>query len=67
MRKAVSPPCDKDCKHCKFPDCVWDGLDYDDYKEQAQRDRELTSTPERVKWAAQKRAYREAKRKGEKI
>lgn len=53
-------PCDRDCFNCKFPDCIYDGLDYADYIEQAELDRALTETPKRKKVAAQRRAYREA-------
>ncbi len=56
------PPCDKDCFNCKFPDCIYDGMDYADYLEQAERDKDLTETPKKKKLAAQKRAYREANR-----
>lgn len=56
------PPCDKDCEHCQFQDCIWDGLDYEDYKELAALDKDLTRTPEQKKVAAQQRAYYEANR-----
>ena len=56
------PPCDKDCFNCKFPDCIYDGMDYADYLEQAERDKDLTETPKKKKLAAQKRAYYEANR-----
>lgn len=54
------PPCDRDCFNCKFPDCIYDGLEYADYVEQAERDKALTETPQKRKLAAQRRAYREA-------
>ena len=54
------PPCDKDCFNCKFQDCIYDGMDYADYVEQAERDKILTETLETKKRAAQQRAYREA-------
>ena len=54
------PPCDRDCFNCKFPDCIYDGLEYADYVEQAERDKALTETPQKRKLAAQQRAYREA-------
>jgi len=54
------PPCDRDCFNCKFPDCIYDGMEYEDYVEQSERDKALTETPERKKLAAQKRAYYEA-------
>ena len=56
------PPCNKDCEHCPFPDCVWDSLDYEDYKELAALDKDLTRTPEQKKIAAQRRAYYETNR-----
>ena len=56
------PPCDKDCFNCKFPDCIYDGMEYEDYVEQSERDKALTETPERKKLAAQQRAYYEANR-----
>ena len=37
-------------------------MDYADYLEQAERDKDLTETPKKKKLAAQKRAYREANR-----
>lgn len=61
-KKQQEPVCDKDCLNCKYPDCVYDRLDADDYREQDKRDRYLTITPEQEKVAAQKRAYREAKK-----
>ena len=54
--------CDKDCFHCQYPDCINDDMDHEDYVEAAQRDKELRSTPEKRKVAAQKRAYYEANR-----
>ena len=54
--------CNKDCFHCPYPDCINDCMDHDDYVEAAERDRELRSTPEKRKVAAQQRAYREANR-----
>lgn len=57
MSMGKAPPCNKDCEHCPFPDCVWDGLDHEDYKELAALDKDLTRTPEQKKLAAQQRAY----------
>ena len=56
------PPCNKDCEHCPFPDCTWDGLDYEDYRELEALDKDLTRTPEQKKIAARKRAYYKANR-----
>lgn len=46
------PPCDRDCFNCKFPDCIYDGMEYADYVEQAERDKDLTETPKKRKVAA---------------
>lgn len=54
--------CNKDCFHCPYPDCINDDMDHEDYVEAAERDRELRSTPEKRKLAAQQKAYREANR-----
>ncbi|MCI8915647.1 MAG: hypothetical protein HFF26_03135 [Oscillospiraceae bacterium] len=53
-------PCDKDCEHCKYPDCVYDGLDAEDYAQSRELDRELTQSPAAKKLAAYQRAYYEA-------
>ena len=31
MKKRAGAPCDKDCFHCKFSDCIYDRLDAEDY------------------------------------
>lgn len=54
--------CNKDCFNCPYPDCINDELDYEDYRELAQIDKDLTSTPIKKKLAAQQKAYREANR-----
>ena len=54
--------CNKDCFNCPYPDCINDCMDHEDYVEAAERDRELRSTPEKRKLAAQQRAYYEANR-----
>ena len=28
--------CDKDCLHCKYPDCINDTMDHEDYVEAAE-------------------------------
>ncbi len=53
-------PCDKDCEHCKYPDCIYDGLDAEDYARSRELDRALTQSPAAKKLAAQQRAYRAA-------
>ncbi len=58
------PPCDRDCFTRKFPDCIYDDMEYADYVEQSERDKMLTKTSEEKKLAAQQRAYREKNRKG---
>ena len=55
-------PCGKDCFNCEFPECIYDRLDAEDYKQSDERDRLLTQTPQQKKLAAQQRAYREANR-----
>ena len=60
MSKKQEALCDKDCFNCKFPDCIYDGLDANDYAETSARDKILTQTPEQKKLAAQQRAYYEA-------
>lgn len=59
--RRTGPSCDKDCFHCKHPDCIYDRLDAEDYLEQDKMDRDIYMTPEKKKFAAQKRAYYEAK------
>ena len=54
--------CNKDCFHCPYPDCINDDMDHEDYVEAAERDRELRSTPEKRKIAAQHKAYYKANR-----
>ena len=54
--------CNKDCFNCPFDDCINDEMDYEDYVESANRDKDLRSTSKRRKVAAQKKAYREANR-----
>ena len=49
-------PCNKDCFHCKFPDCIWDGHDHESQRAYREANKE--------KIAAQQRAYREANKKG---
>lgn len=56
MSKKQEALCDKGCFNCKFPDCIYDGLDANDYAETSARDKILTQTPEQKKLAAQKRA-----------
>ena len=55
-------PCGKDCFNCEFPECIYDRLDAEDYKQSDERDRLLTQTPQQKKVAAQQRAYYEANR-----
>ena len=54
--------CDKDCLHCKYPDCINDTMDHQDYIEAARRDKALFATPQSKKVAAQQKAYYEANR-----
>ena len=56
--------CDKDCLHCKYPDCINDALDYADYQSLDRLEKEviLPKTEAQRKVAAQKKAYYEANR-----
>ena len=56
--------CDRNCFECRFADCILDELDYEDYVEMAERDREMrfAEAPEKKKVAAQQKAYYEANR-----
>ena len=54
--------CDKDCEHCKYPDCINDTMDHEDYVEAAKRDKALLATQKSRKAAAYKKAYYEANR-----
>ena len=57
--------CNKDCFHCTFSDCIYDGMDLDDYREAAERDLALKDSEKshkQKKIAAKKKAYREANR-----
>ena len=56
--------CDKNCFSCTYADCIYDGLDYDDYK--AERERDLISGAKELagslKARAAKRKYYEENR-----
>ena len=57
--------CNKDCFNCPYPDCIVDDMSYEEYRESAERDRELkTSQKSRKekKTAAKQKAYYEAHR-----
>lgn len=54
--------CDKDCFNCTYADCVNDEMDHEDYREAADRDRELFITPRKRKRAAYQKAYNKANR-----
>ena len=58
--KSGQSVCDKNCFQCRFSDCIYDGMEYDDYVQSAALDKELTQTAHQKKVAAQKRAYYEA-------
>ena len=56
--------CDKDCFNCPYEECIFDGVDAEDYAELAKIERELL-TPKSLKEkrrAAAKRAYYESHR-----
>ena len=56
--------CDKDCLHCKYPDCINDTLDYADYQALDRLEKEIIrpKTAAQRKVAAQQKAYYEANR-----
>jgi len=56
--------CDKDCLHCKYPDCINDTLDCADYQELDWLEKEiiLPKTEAQRQKAAQNKAYRDANR-----
>lgn len=57
--------CDRDCFHCKFPDCIAEGMTAEDYRDAKRIEAELLN-PKSYKekqLAAKQRAYREAKKK----
>ena len=62
MKKRAGVPCDKDCFHCKFSDCIYDRLDAEDYAQSSERDKDMSRSPAQKKVAAQQRAYREKNR-----
>ena len=62
MRRRKEPVCDRDCFHCKFPDCINDGMEAEDYAQSKELDRELTQTRKQKKKAAYWRTYHEANR-----
>ena len=58
--------CDKNCFSCTYADCIYDGLDYDDYKAERERDlisgaKELAGSPKAR--AAQRKYYEENREK----
>ena len=56
--------CDKDCLHCKYPDCINDTLDYADYQALDRLEKEIIrpKTEAQRQKAARNKAYREANR-----
>ena len=32
LNATKTKPCDKNCFECPYPDCIYDGLDHEDYK-----------------------------------
>ena len=63
-KKKESPICDKDCLNCKFPDCICDDMDAEDYAESRRLDCEFVfpKTKRQESIAAKKKAYREENR-----
>lgn len=62
MRRRKEPVCDRDCFHCRFPDCINDGMEAEDYVQSKELDRELTQTQKQKKRVAYQRAYYKANR-----
>ena len=64
QRALAAPVCDKNCFECPYDDCILDELDAADYKELSMIDREILNPKNAAqrKVAAQKKAYREAKK-----
>ena len=60
----MDKPCNKDCFHCLFEDCILDRLDSDDYGNTRRIEREFLFPKTRRQKAisAKKREYREANR-----
>ena len=56
--------CDRDCFHCKFEDCIEDGMNHADYVQQSVIEKELLfpKTAKQKKIAAGQKAYYEANR-----
>ena len=55
--------CSKDCFNCPYEDCIYDGMDAEDYAQARERDKELrdgNKTSRERKAAAYQRAYYEA-------
>ena len=64
MLKGKQPVCDRDCFHCKFEDCIEDGMIHKDYVQQSEIEKELLfpKTAQQKKIAAGQKAYYEANR-----
>ena len=55
--------CNRDCFNCPYPDCIVDDMSRDEYRESAERSRDLESdrkTDKEKKLAAKAKAYYEA-------
>ena len=64
MLKGKQPVCDRDCFHCKFEDCIEDGMIHEDYVQQSEIEKTLLfpKNEAQKKIAAGKKAYYEANR-----
>ena len=64
MLKGKQPVCDRDCFHCKFEDCIEDGMIHEDYVQQSEIEKTLLfpKNEAQKKIAAGQKAYREANR-----
>lgn len=56
--------CNRDCFNCPYDDCIEDELELEDYRAEAEMERELlfSKTAAQKKAAARQKAYREANR-----
>lgn len=62
MAKRKKEICNRDCFRCPYPDCILDApMSEAEYREARER-RNLGKTPEQIKIAAKKAAYRDAHR-----
>lgn len=63
----LEPVCDKNCFQCSYDDCIYDGLDQEDYQEEKQIDISLGLTKNKKSEAALKANRRYYQKNKEKI